>query len=214
MGSDIAFFISKNSDITMAICSESGRKISDAAFDSTGTNECHIQLTTDLSKLIAPNDFFRIEITENGTIYYSNILRYMPLCDYSLIEYKCDSDEFDFSFSLNKSAKVRLPIRMHSPQLPQDEKIYTTLSGDRRVLFASINKEWEVETEYFDEKTHENIIIAMSCDTVLIDGEKVTKSDKYEIDWENYTFNECDEKIAKATFKVQKNKTIRNSNCG
>lgn len=216
---DIAFYAElddiNDSVDEIAIYSESGNKIALVTDDSVSFDKYFsIKIVEDLTKKLAPNDFFRLGITINGVINYSNLLRYMPLCDLSLIEYKCDADEFGFPFSVGRSASVRLPVRMHSPQLPQEEKIYTTLSGEKRVLFASINKEWQVETEYFDEQMHEKIIVALSCDSLFIDGVKVTKSDKYDIDWENYMTNECGEKIAKATFKVQQNKMIRNSNCG
>jgi len=219
IGSDISFFTTietGSKDISkIEIVSETGNYISDVVFDKTNVaGKIHVKITSDLSLLIAPNNYFRLLVTSSDGQFYSNILKYLPDTEYSLVEYSCDNDEFGFSFSLGKTLTARLPILMDKPQLPQDDKVYTTSNGERKVLYASINKEWSCTTEYFDESMHEKILVALSCDHLLIDGISVVKSDKYEIEWDNYTENECNQKIAMATFKVQQNRTIRNSNCG
>jgi hypothetical protein len=59
---------------------------------------------------------------------------------------------------------------------------------------------------------YEKILVALSCDEVYINGERVTKSGSYDIDHENYTTSDCGIKLLRATFKVTTNVTQRNSN--
>ena len=105
-----------------------------------------------------------------------------------------------------------MPIRLHSPQFKQEDKIYTKRNGEQVVLYANITKEYEGETDYIPMEWHEKILVALSCDEVYINGERVTKSGSYDIDHENYTTSDCGIKLLRATFKVTTNVTQRNSN--
>lgn len=131
------------------------------------------------------------------------------------IKYRCDEDAFGFPFGSNtgKYAVISLPIRMHSPQNTQDDKTYEKRDGTIVTLYAKYYKEWECVTEFLSEAMHDKIVAALACDEVYFDGKRVTKSDKYSVDWENYDLD-CDgeTKLAKATFKVRENITHRNSN--
>lgn len=131
------------------------------------------------------------------------------------VKYRCNEDAFGFPFGSNTGeyAVISLPIRMHSPQPIQEDKTYIKRNGQVVTLFAQYYKEWECETDFLSEADHDKLIAALSCDEVYIDGTRVTKSDKYSIDWENYDLD-CDgvTKLAKATFKVRANVINRNSN--
>lgn len=109
--------------------------------------------------------------------------------------------------------RLSLPIRISKPQYKQTDKIYENRNGEQIVLYATINKEYEGETDYIPEEWHEKIVTALSCDEVYINGERVTKSDSYEIDQDNYTYSDCGIRLTRATFKVKTNVTQRNSNC-
>ena len=149
---------------------------------------------------------------------YSNVLRYVPNKDgyLSSLQYYCNEPEFGFPFfsvdSKKYSEKISLPILLHAAQYTQTDKIYETRSGEQIVLYATINKEYEGETDYIPETWHEKIVTALSCDEVYINGERVTKSDSYEIDHDNYTFSDCGVRLTRATFKCKTNITSRNSN--
>lgn len=204
-GSDIAFFV-EEAIVGISYCTMSGDVIKSATNVGSGM---FVKLTDDLSEILANGDCFRIKVNN----YFSNIFRYVSGDETSLLEYRCNESQFGFNYNATEEKnKVRLPIRLYNPKYPQDEKVYIKSTGDRKVLYAKIDKEWNLETEYMPELIHEKIIVALSHDLVLIDGEKVTKSDTYEIDWENYIDGDCAGKLAKATCKVQQNKTLRNSN--
>lgn len=154
------------------------------------------------------------KIISNANIV-SNLLRYVgdDNDEYSVVNYRCKNSAFGFPFSeINADISVLLPVKIGKPQYSQSDKIYTKRNGDNVVLYSEITKEYECETEYIPEEWHRKLLVALSCDYFYINGELLTKSDKYDIDWKNYLTTDCGEKLAKATFKVKANVTERNSN--
>lgn len=149
-------------------------------------------------------------IREEG--YYSNLLIKEDDAQYADVKYSCKEPAFGFPFDGTGFVQQLMPINLYSPQFKQEDKVYTKRNGEQVVLFASITKEYEGETDYIPMEWHEKILMALSCDEVYINGEKVTKSGNYEIDHENYTYSDCGIKLMKATFKVTTNVTQRNSN--
>lgn len=185
----------------------------------------------ELSPYLAPMECFRLRMTGYYTgheagdedveqiLAYSNLLRYVSNEDGYLsgLSYYCNEEQFGFPFTKQKQTKsymrLSLPIRISKPQYKQADKIYENRNGEQIVLYATINKEYEGETDYIPEEWHEKIVTALSCDEVYINGERVTKSDSYEIDQDNYTYSDCGIRLTRATFKVKTNVTQRNSNC-
>lgn len=166
--------------------------------------------------------FLRLTRVKNGNTSYlfSQPIVRVPSTDLVIFEYYCHEDAFGFPFKTVSDdlqqychACVILPIRMAKPQPIQDDKTYVKADGSVVTLYAKYYKEWECETEFLSEAMHDKIIAALSCDEVWINGTRVTKTDSYKIDWENYDLD-CDgvTKLAKATFKVRANVTQRNSN--
>lgn len=183
-----------------------------------------------LAAYLAPMECFRLRLVglwidsdeENAAVEilaYSNLLRYVTNEDgyLSKITYYCNEEQFGFPFTKFNRTKsymqLALPIRISKPQYKQTDKIYENRNGEQIVLYATINKEYEGETDYIPEEWHEKIVTALSCDEVYINGERVTKSDSYEIDQDNYTYSDCGIRLTRATFKVKTNVTQRNSNC-
>lgn len=166
--------------------------------------------------------FLRLEIVKDGTYYfqYSQPLIFVPRTGFSYVQYWCNEDAFGFPFQtkgqelqLKTGVSLFLPIRLHSPQNVQEDKTYVKSNGEVVTLYAKYYREWEGETEFLSAEMHDKIVAALSCDEVYIDGKRVTKSDNYQVDWENYDLD-CDgvTKIARATFKVRENTNQRNSN--
>lgn len=193
----------------------------------------HVQII--LTEFVAYNGYATISadgvimITHNeeNIIGYSNLLQYVHNNDGYLSElsYFCNEPQFGIPFSTYlatlgprpKYAKgvedIALPVRISKPQYKQTDKIYENRNGEQIVLYATINKEYEGETDYIPDEWHEKIVTALSCDEVYINDERVTKSDSYEIDQDNYTYSDCGIRLTRATFKVKTNVTQRNSNC-
>jgi len=178
-----------------------------------------------LPTLVAIGDVFFLKVRDYGTDTwrYSQPLVRVPADDFSGILYKCAEDALGFPFkTYGAYAGADLPIHFKNPQNVQEDKTYVKANGDVVTLYAKYYKEWEGETEYLSEAMHDKIVAALSCDEVIISGRSginngaathVTKTDNYQVDWENYTMA-CDgkTKLARATFKVRENKTQRNSN--
>lgn len=172
---------------------------------------------------VAPNECFRFLLKNDGVpIAYSNMVRRVDDRDnyLSALSYRCKEPQFGFPFGDGTDGRhlvptniiVSLPVRLSKPQFKQTDKIYEKLNGEQVVLYATINKEYEGETDYIPEEWHEKIVTALSCDEVYINNERVTKSDSYEIDQDNYTYSDCGQRLVRATFKVKTNVTQRNSN--
>jgi hypothetical protein len=161
---------------------------------------------------ISYQGIYEINNDEKTTTLYSNILRREEdNAQYAIVKYSCKEPAFGFPFD-GVYVQQLMPINLYSPQYKQEDKIYTKRNGEQVVLFASITKEYEGETDYIPMDWHEKILMALSCDEVYINGERVTKSGNYEIDHDNCTYTDCGIKLLRATFKVTTNVTQRNSN--
>lgn len=149
-----------------------------------------------------------------GVDYYSNLLRRYenPDGEFALLSYTCDSETFDLPFTSSRPIRQWLPIWLNKPDFTQKDEIYEKLSGERVVLYATINKELQAQSDYIPEWWHERIVMALSCDVVKVNGVKLTKSDNYKIDWDNHTEADCGVWLARATWKMVANVTSRNSN--
>jgi hypothetical protein len=182
--------------------------------NAASINGAHITI---YSPNIAPRDCYRLHVVEkyeDGYIeeYYSNLLVKEDDAQYAEVRYSCKEPAFGFPFDGTGYVLQLMPINLHSPQFKQEDKVYTKRNGEQVVLFASITKEYEGETDYIPMEWHEKILMALSCDEVYINREKVTKSGNYEIDHDNCTYSDCGIKLMRATFKVTTNVTQRNSN--
>lgn len=173
----------------------------------------------DMRNYVAPHECFRIRMDvpdeERGTVsWYSNLLfrceNENNECSY--VEYTCGTYTFGLPFTIDMPIRQWLPILLDNPKPVQNDEIYETLSGKRVVMFATINKEYEAQTDYIPYDWHERIVIALSCDKVKVNGELLTKSDKYEVDWQNVAKTDCGIKTMRATWKMAANVTSRNTN--
>lgn len=155
-----------------------------------------------------------IGTTESPSYRYGNPLVFIAENGlFAYLKYRCNEDAFGFPFGQGGYATIFIPIRLHSPQNVQEDKTYVKTNGEVVTLYAKYYREWDGETEFLSAEIHDKIVAALSCDEVYIDGKRVTKSDNYQVDWENYDLD-CDgvTKIARATFKVRENTNQRNSN--
>ena len=215
-GEAISFIVYDLVNDVKLVTPDGAREIGNVVYDIDNQDDyivCHI---TSYSGL-APNERFRIKTDASGMTIYSNLLINDPQADISNVKYSCKEDAFGFVFGKTDNDKEvyiqqTIPVRLHSPQFKQEDKIYTKRNGEQVVLYANITKEYEGETDYIPMEWHEKILVALSCDEVYINGERVTKSGSYDIDHENYTTSDCGIKLLRATFKVTTNVTQRNSN--
>ena len=222
-GSDLAFFCRHIIITEIHYCTPNGDTIKNVdnprvVGSFLGYVFIFVELNDDLSLIFAKGDCFRLKILdERMNPYYSNLFTYIGCKEgeTSVLKYRCDTDEFDFHYSLGDDLfnKIRLPLRIFNAQYPQEDEVYITREGKRKVMFAKVDKEWELETDYLPEEWHEKIIVALSHDVVYIDDERVQRTEPYQLDWDSVLETDCTDAI-KGRAKVQQNKTVRNSNCG
>ncbi len=160
-------------------------------------------------------DCFRFRVVRGQVFYFSQIFRVVPDDDETCkIEYWCDENTFGFPYEENGFRNsVFLPLMLHSVQYPQKEKIYQKSNGEQVVLYAKIEEEWKLETEYIPLEWHRKLIMALSHDHVRINGKEVAKKEGYKIDYNNEIVSECGEKLYKGSCVVRGNSVERNSNC-
>lgn len=151
----------------------------------------------------------------DNVIACSNLFRITNDCCYiSGIEYSNKEDAFGFSYPNGISNYIQLPFFLHSPNPQIKEKVYRQTNGEYRRLSADIEKEYEVETDYMDELTHDKLIVSLKHDKVRITSnrlgftEDMVQQGDYKIDW-----NSKIDFTAKAEFSLRKYFNGKNNNC-
>jgi len=151
-----------------------------------------------------------------GLIACSNLFHKETDCCYiTKIEYSNNEDSFGFTYPTGVTNMVSLPFFLHSPSYPTTEKIYKQTNGQYKRLSADIEKEYECETDYFNEAIHDKLITALKHDNIIVTSnrlgiiDQMTQQGDYNLNW-----NSKIEFTAMAEFKLKKYFNGKNSNCG
>lgn len=164
------------------------------------------------------NDCFTYAIldSEKNLIACSNLFHKEDDCCYiTKIEYSNNEDSFGFTYPEGVTNMVSLPFFLHSPSYPTTEKIYKQTNGQYKRLSADIEKEYECETDYFNEAIHDKLITALKHDNIIVTSnrlgiiDQMTQQGDYNLNW-----NSNIEFTAMAEFKLKKYFNGKNSNCG
>ena len=164
------------------------------------------------------NDCFTYAIldSEKNLIACSNLFHKEDDCCYiTKIEYSNNEDSFGFTYPEGVTNMVSLPFFLHSPSYPTTEKIYKQTNGVYKRLSADIEKEYECETDYFNEAIHDKLITALKHDNIIVTSnrlgiiDQMTQQGDYNLNW-----NSKIEFTAMAEFKLKKYFNGKNSNCG
>lgn len=110
--------------------------------------------------------------------------------------------------------RIRLATEIKRPQFPEEREVFRKADGSSKTISAIIRKTYLGDTDSWPEKWHERFTIALSHDSVLIEGDKyvglVSKDGDYAIDWPEF----LDFPTSKASFTVQVTPfDATNSNC-
>ena len=141
--SDVAFYTDKD---TYSIWAYNNARTSSinigADIVSLGGGLKYIKL---IGEIPYSNECFTINlINEAGTlINISNPLFYSENEDYSLVKYYCHETRFGFKYGTAGATypnKIRLPLRLHDVQFPQQDEIYIDAMGVRRLLTSRVDK--------------------------------------------------------------------------
>lgn len=103
-------------------------------------------------------------------------------CYTSKLRYSNNENGFDFYVATdvddNFGSTIRLPMHLHSPQFPGEEKGYQKSDGTFLKLSERINKTWQLETDYMPDEFHTRLRVALSCDNIQITNENVNLVDE------------------------------------
>lgn len=151
-------------------------------------------------------------------------------CFTEVVKYKCADDSYNFPYEAaliadaNFFNRIRLNIDLTSPSPVTKKKGFKLSDGSFRTLSANKEKEWDVETDWLDDHTHQCLDAAIDHDTVYFiqdppDACTFTdyqifhpEDDKYDIDWQDGPGQHLG--VAKAKFKIKTNPYYsQNSNC-
>lgn len=111
--------------------------------------------------------------------------------------------------------RIRIPIKITRPQYPETKEVFRKANGETVTLSVVIQKQYQGETDLLPDKIHERIKIALSHDTVNIEGERyvggISQEGDYSIDWPEF----LDYPLGKGNFKANITPfDASNSNCG
>lgn len=118
----------------------------------------------------------------------------------------CDQPSFGFEFA-NTGFKLqqRALIRSINPSYPNQKSIQQMGSGNARMVYAELEKYWEVHTDFASETFHDAMAVQLSCDHLQIGDtqgngkEYITNGDEYSPSWQgDGTYS-----LATATFQVR-----------
>lgn len=136
-------------------------------------------------------------------------------CYRTTIKYSGNDNQFDFVYGNNVYNLVRLPLYLRKPVFPTEERVFKKSDGTYRRQWAMVEKEWDVTTDYFPEWMHQNLVIALKHDNVVVTSpdagltaETLTQLGSYDINWQ-----EKEDIYAPANFKLRQPVTGMNRNC-
>lgn len=99
--------------------------------------------------------------------------------------------------------RIRLPFKLTRPQFPEERNVFRKANGEVKVLSVIVRKTYQGETDWFPEKWHQRLRLALAHDHVVYEGEKyvgeISGDGEYAIEWQE----ERDYPTAKAAFQVQ-----------
>lgn len=111
--------------------------------------------------------------------------------------------------------RIRLPLQLHSEQFPEERNVFRKANGQAKTLLSIVRKTFELETDYMPGNWHQRLKIALSHDTVTLEGERylgdISQDGDYTIEWPEGVLHYP---TAKAGVKVQATPfDATNSNC-
>lgn len=150
-------------------------------------------------------------------IAYSNIFKRVTTQDFvTHVTYSCNEDAYGFKYPQDEMFNaLYLPIYTRFPKYQDTRKVYIKSNKKYKVLSSTIEKEWEVVTDYLPDSLHEKMAVMFSHDNIRFINNRIDndiiKKDDYTPDWTDDNDDKTDTAIAKC--KIYSLFEGRNSNC-
>jgi hypothetical protein len=153
----------------------------------------YADIEIDMAAIVAAGECYRYSITKSDhtILAQSQSFIRMSTSKYiSLFRYWNDEDAMGFIYSAGPQIinRISLPIYVAKPQYPSSKKVYKKSNSTIKTLYASIEKEWPLETDHFPNWMHECLVAALHHDyfDMVINDKWVGLSNDgqdYKIDW-------------------------------
>ncbi len=173
---------------------------------------------------IKVGDCYQLTVHISDNIAFSNRFQRTRNTNYlTFLSYYNNEDAYDFHYPADYLVnKLWLPLYVRNPVYNEERKIYRKSNKTYKVQFATIEKQWDVVTDWFCDKLHDRLSVALAHDHIhfyatanqrqfAID-EDVFKKDEYAIEWQA-EYVPGSEITAPAKFKILQVFAGRNSNC-
>jgi len=149
-------------------------------------------------------------------VHVSNCFKVVPAsCYLTLIEYRCDEDQYGFRYCETDdfANRIRMPFYSAKKQVLDDDVTYIKSGGIPKLVSTTTREEHEIITDFMPADMHYKLKFALSSDYVYVTGDKytgiLTKSEGYKIGWDSET--DCDAPAATKAYSSPFD--ARNTNC-
>lgn len=158
----------------------------------------------------------------NTALLISNPFQYRFGIESKIIEFRGNQNgwggdvPFDYETDTSFYQRFRIEITLSQPRYPEIKKVYRQSNGFYRHSNVLQDKKVTLQTEYFDEATHDAMAAAIKHDNFFIDGLSYFSSEEYEPDWieTGNTANRYYELSTAATDLYLQGYNQRNNTCG
>lgn len=140
----------------------------------------------------------------NVALLISNVFQYALWRTSAVIEFRGRQNGwgFDYETDANFYQRFRLEFVLNRPKYPEIKKIYRQSNGIYRHANVNIDKKVILDTDYFDERTHDAMAIAIKHDEFYINGIAYFSNEEYEPDWVEASTDNRYFELAKATTEL------------
>ena len=171
-------------------------------------NGTMLELPCNFQKLVDPNGacknlFQKMRLgysyldllTDRHVAFCSQAIRVVGSCDTILIRFKNDNEIYK---------TVRIEGTIEKVSFNKNQEVSYSSKGINRKLYSAVSREWEMQTGYYTQRFHVELMRALESDyfEAEIEGkwERFIFEDTYQIEWDDA---EPGQKRGKATLKLR-----------
>ncbi len=142
-----------------------------------------------ISPHFKPGDCFSYTVSNEAGVILGTSNRFRVLISdkyTSNLEYSNNENAFEFFYDGIATNKVRLPFFCNRPTWPSKKSVYQFSNGRRKLLSASLDEQYELQTDFFSKEMHRYFAVVMMHDNVTIDCSHMIETPAQVIDKGDY----------------------------
>jgi hypothetical protein len=108
-------------------------------------------------------------------------------CLTTKILYSNNENAFGFLYNTTgiSSNIIRLPLYLKEPVINSEKTVYVRSNGVRELLSARLSKRYKALVDHVLEETHQNLVVALNHDTILLWPENYSKTSGMQVRFED-----------------------------